>query len=111
MRFVYIAGPFTSDPLRNVAKAIDIADKVRNAGDVPFIPHLNWFWGMRHPHDYDYWMDYDREWMLRCDIIVRIPGRSPGADIEVAEAHERHIPVFTVHEYLEMVRVCKGRKK
>lgn len=91
---VYIAGPYTSpDPVTNVRDAVFAAETVRALGGVPFVPHLFHLWHTISPHDYDFWMALDFDMLARCDVVWRIPGESPGADREVAEAAKRGISV------------------
>lgn len=91
---VYIAGPYTGgDVAQNVARAMDVADELLSAGFAPFCPHLSHFLHLHHPHEYETWMDLDMAWLAACDVVLRLPGVSPGADREVAEAHEIGIPV------------------
>lgn len=40
------------------------------------------------------WLGIDLAWVDVCDFLVRLPGESKGADMEVARAMERGIPVF-----------------
>lgn len=84
MKYIYIAGPYTNgDPVLNVRKAIEAGEQLRGLGYVPFIPHLTHLWHLISPHDYDYWLKYDNEWLAKCDGLVRLPGYSRGADSEV----------------------------
>ena len=93
--FVYIAGPYTSpDPVLNVRKALTAAEQIRDMGMVPFIPHLCHLWHLVSPHDHQYWMDYDLDWLQKCDVVYRIVGNSQGADIEVKAALVQKIPVY-----------------
>ena len=39
-------------------------------------------------------MKIDLEFLSRCDVLIRIPGESPVADIEVATAIQSGIPVL-----------------
>lgn len=93
---VYVAGPLTSGNrfTDNVRAAIDCADRLVSAGFLPYVPHLCVFWDMVHPHPYEYWMKLDRGWLGSCDVLLRLPGRSPGSDREVLWAKELGIPVF-----------------
>jgi len=85
--FVYIAGPYTSpDPAVNVRRAIDSAQSVMRMGHVPHIPHLSHFWHMIYPGEYEQWMSLDFAWLSKCDVLLRLPGASPGADREMLEA-------------------------
>lgn len=92
---VYVAGPYTEGtPDVNVRRAVDAAEKLRQAGLVPFVPHLNFLWGMVHQNSYDYWMEWCLDWLARCDAIVRLPGQSKGGDIEVEQSEEWDLAVY-----------------
>ena len=92
---IYIAGPYTKgDVAENVRLAIHEADYVSRLGHVPFIPHLSHFWHMLIPHDYEFWMDQDMQWLMVCDAVLRLPGESNGADREVEKAKELNMPIF-----------------
>jgi len=93
--FIYVAGPLTKgNYAHNVHNAIVAADKLVQAGHVPFIPHLAAFWELVCPHDYEYWMRYDLNWLSKCDGLVRLPGESSGADREVQYARNLKMPVY-----------------
>jgi hypothetical protein len=101
---VFISGPYTQgDPAVNVASAIAAADHLTALGHVPFVPHLYHFWHMMKPHDYEFWMALDLEWLRVCDAILRLPGYSPGADKETAQAAAWGIPVYDSLSALELV--------
>lgn len=98
---VYLAGPYTKpDPLTNIEKAIDVAEKVFSMGFVPFIPHLYHYWDERHEHSFDEWMDIDYIMLSKCDALLRLEGDSFGADLEVEFAINHNIPVFVSIEDL-----------
>jgi len=40
-------------------------------------------------------MEIDLPWLGAADAVLRLPGESLGAEIEVAEARQLGIPVFT----------------
>lgn len=81
---VYIAGPYTKpDPVANTHHMIRIADALLDLGVVPIIPHLTMFWHLVCPRPYDQWLQYDLHVMSRCDVVLRVPGDSNGADGEV----------------------------
>lgn len=102
-RFVYVASPYTKgDVAVNVRNNIEAANRIAEAGLIPFVPLLTHFWHMQHPHPYKFWCEQDLAWLERCDAIVRLPGDSSGADAEVARAHELGLLVFFgVDELLE----------
>lgn len=44
---------------------------------------------------YDDWIGIDLAWVAQSDALLRLPGESTGADMEVECAHKHSIPVFT----------------
>ncbi len=78
---------FSGNYLENVRRAVEAAEQVRGLGMVPFVPHLTALWQMMSPHaEYDYWLPMDLAWLDRCDAVLRLPGWSKGADMEMAYA-------------------------
>lgn len=49
---------------------------------------------MAHPRPYEDWLKIDLEWIPQCDCLLRIGGKSSGADKEATFAIEKGIPVF-----------------
>lgn len=93
---VYIAGPYTQgDVAVNVANAIQAGAVLMNHGIRPFVPHLSHFAHMMFPRPYEDWIYQDLEWLRCCGALLRLPGESPGADVEVAHARKWEIPVYT----------------
>lgn len=102
---VYVAGPYSSDQVRGTRDAIMAAEELRKAGFLPFVPHLSMLWDLVLPTPYEEWMDYDLNWLLQCDILLRLPGHSPGADREMNLAMKTHIPIYhSVKEVIENAR-------
>ena len=100
---VYIAGPITlGDTFLNVRDALLAADKVLAVKDTPFVPHMNVIWHLVSPHETKEWLDWDIQWLRVCHVVIRLPGESVGADLEVKEAKRLGIPVLTLEEYLEI---------
>jgi len=92
---VYIASPYTKgDVAVNVRKSFIVADKLAREGYLPFPPLFSHFWHFLFPHPYEYWMRLDKEWILHCNCVLRLPGESRGADEEVEYATNAGIPVF-----------------
>ena len=92
---VFIAGPYSHpDPVINTRNAILAGEEVIKRGHIPFVPHLNHFWHFLCSHDIDFWYEYDLEWLRVCDIILRLPGESAGADNEVNRAIKHGIRVI-----------------
>lgn len=101
---VFIAGPYTlGDVAVNVRNACFCAEEVRRRGHLPFVPHLFHLWHLISPHEYEYWTAMDDEWLRESDAILRLPGRSPGADREIELARRLGIPiVFSLEELAEV---------
>lgn len=91
---VYVAGPITKDPLGGTRQAIRAAAVLMDAGLTPYVPHLDVLWELVEPRPYEDWMRLGLAWLERCDALLRLPGTSAGADVEVAKAAELGIPVF-----------------
>lgn len=85
--FVYIAGPMSKgQQFVTLREALDVADRLIARGHHPFLPQLSHFHNLVHPVEYERWMEYDFAWITRCDLLLRIPGESAGAEREVAHA-------------------------
>jgi hypothetical protein len=114
---VYIAGPITKGNLGlNINNATDAFWELLRAGFAPLCPHWSAFAGgivdthigpmakaERLPCDstHEDWMGLDLPWVAVSDCVLRLPGESAGADIEVEEARKENIPVFlTVEEII-----------
>ncbi len=101
MATVFISGPCTrGDTAVNIRLAVDVADELLWKGFFPFVPHLSHFWHLIYPHGYETWMALCLAWVAKSDAVLRLPGVSPGADREVAEATRLGIPVFTTVDEL-----------
>ena len=100
---VYIAGPYSSDPVQGTRDAITAGNNVLLSGDTPFIPHLTMFWDLLRPQPYETWLAYDMEWLRCCDALIRLAGESSGADLEEAEALKLGLRIFHgMGDYWEM---------
>ena len=92
---VYIASPYTKgDVAINVRKSFEVADILVSKGYLPYTPLSSHFWHMMFPYPYEFWLDFDLAWILRCDCVLRLSGESIGADKEVEFAKVHDIPVF-----------------
>jgi len=79
----------------NIAAAFDASRRLRDAGFSTIIPHTNFFQAIGgEKRSHAEWLDIDRALVLKSDGLLRLPGESRGADIEVNWAKEAGIPVF-----------------
>lgn len=98
---VYVAGPLTGNPNKNVHNAMTVTDNLMQMGFIPFCPHLLYFQNAVYWRSYEFWLDYDMEWLKVCDAVFRMPGDSPGSDKEVELAKSLNIPVYYSFEELQ----------
>lgn len=93
-RVVYVAGPYSSDPVGNTRTACQVFHRLFDAGLAPIIPHLSLLLDFEQHRPWQDWMDLDLPIVERCEALLRIPGASAGADLEVQHAIKCGIPVF-----------------
>lgn len=102
MKIVYIASPYaTGNMTANVAVQIHALHRVIDMGASPVAPLLTHFADIVRPRPYDDWMKSDLALVAKSDVILRLPGISPGADKEESEALRLGIPVCYSFEMLE----------
>jgi hypothetical protein len=100
---VYIASPYTKGDIAvNVKIQMDTANELMNAGICSYVPLLNHFLHMAHPRPAEDWYAMDKEWLVVCDAVLRLPGESEGADAEMVLAQRSGIPVY--YSIQEVVR-------
>ena len=107
---VYIAGPISKGQVdKNIARGIRVGVSLLKAGYAPIIPHLSHFATPANSTIgiklYEQWLEADFSFISTCSAVLRLPGKSVGADREVAFALDCGIPVFRsmalLKEYLE----------
>ena len=93
---VYIASAYSKgDVALNVREVILIADKLVELGHIPYIPHLTHFWHLISPKPYEFWLQYDNDFIDHwAEGLLRLSNSSVGADREVARAKGLGIPVY-----------------
>lgn len=93
---VYIASPYRlGNAATNVKVQIDCADRLMNEGFSPYTPLLTHFQALVHPRTDEYdWLRLDLDWLQSCNCVLRLPGESEGADIEVKTAESKGLKVF-----------------
>lgn len=110
MKRIYIAGPISKGSLaHNINQATDAFIELAKLGYAPFCPHWSVYarkciaygvgvtcFGSAMPNEltHEQWLALDLEWVSVSDAVLRLPGESVGADMEVAHAKEKGIPVY-----------------
>jgi len=112
---VYIASPYTRGrQADNVRRQVEAKHILLDHGYVPFAPLLNHYAEIYRHREEEEWFQWDIEWLLVCDVLVRITAYdengievpSIGADEEVKIAMENDIPVYVVHSIDDLKNWC-----
>lgn len=92
---VYIAGPYSSDPVAGTRRAIEVGIALWQTGRViVLIPHLSLLSDLLVPMPCEDWYAFDLDLVDHCDAVLRLESTSTGADAEVLYAGEHGLPVF-----------------
>lgn len=110
MKRVYIASPYTNgDPFINVRRQIDAGEELIQAGFIPYLPLLSHYHHQIYPHSYETWCSLDLAWVEVCNALLRLLGKSKGADGEVERAFKLGIPVY--YSIAELILIEGMRNK
>jgi len=92
--YIYVAGPLYGSGYQddNVRLALRVAEQVLLLGHTPFVPHLYFFWNLIHEKPAEHWLNLDRQWLLKCNGMIRIVGTSPGSSKEEGWCDESGLP-------------------
>lgn len=102
MKHIYIAGPLygSGHQDNNIRTVLRVASLVEQEGFIPFVPHLYFFWNLMYRHPREFWLKLDKEWLIKCDGMIRIEGESPGSNLEERWCEEAWLP-YTPIPYTE----------
>ena len=102
--FIYLAGPMALGYLDGLIHAAEATQRLwEEKRQIAYSPYGMLFHNMRFGNpgmatpgtpDYEEMMEYCFETILRCGAILRLPGKSSGADREVEFARDNNIPVY-----------------
>lgn len=106
---IYIAGPYSSNEpggiQRNILRAEAKGIELLKLGFAPLIPHKNTaHWETLPDLDYTMFMALDLAWLAVADVVYFLSNwrDSPGAQIEMAEAQNRLVPIVVEGDGAEM---------
>ena len=108
---VYIASPYSNyaNKLDAVSAQVDTFAILRDLGYQPIAPLLSHYVDVRHPASYDRWLEWCMAMIGVCDVVLRLPGASVGADREVAKAKALGKPVVhSVDELLALGTITRA---
>lgn len=116
----YIAGPISAPTKAQEHENVRMAERamyaIIKAGHHAICPHLDWFaqrdkWGHNEKVTVHYgeMLRNDVAMLVRCDAVLRLPGDSPGAELETFTASLRDLPV--VHSLGEALELGKKVNK
>jgi len=105
---IYVAGPYSAYSTnlhdisrlvqKNVDKAIEIGNKLRQKGHIVFVPHLSHYLHIHYTNKYDmgqeYWYDYDMSFLNEWANAFFFIGHSRGADMELERAKELKLKIY-----------------
>ena len=94
-------------------RAVEAGTELLLAGYYPFIPQLSLLWDLMIPKGtvtHEGWLEYDKEWVKLCGALIRLSGKSRGADQEVRWARRHGIPVYTTVEEFLHAQNARNRK-
>jgi hypothetical protein len=100
---IYVAGPLNAgsnaEKRANIKRAMRAGYRVWQRGHTPYIPHLDYYFGLFLQKEYsvefnwDEWMAWDKPWLAACDAILYL-APSPGADTELEYAIKTGKKIF-----------------
>jgi len=107
---VYLSGPITKgDRDANFQQAADAQKTLIAAGFAVLNPMLTIRLPGAFDIDHDAWLANDLPWVAAADAVLRLPGKSKGADIECQHATIHSVPVF--HDVAQLRRYFSERPK
>ena len=107
----FVSGPLLQgDSTENVRRALLAAAGLRALGFIVHVPHLKMLADLVAPRSRAEWLAESCAWVEVCDVVVRLPGASDGADAECATARALGIPVVEQASDVEPVLVALAAK-
>ena len=94
-KLVYVAGPMKHDDMGDhLRTACIVATEIESRGGIAYLPQLDYFRQLIVPMSPQYYLEKDKRWLELCRAVLRLPGKSDGADAEVKLANELGKLVF-----------------
>ena len=101
---IYVSGPYSlGDQTENIRRACFAGAEIKRKGHIPLVPHLSHLWHLIDPHPREYWLEIDLALLTVCDALLRLDGKSEGADLEVEEAKKLCMIIYNSLENIPNV--------
>lgn len=102
----YLSGPITlGDRSENLCRFLQAHRILLDRGFAPLNPGLSmlipWAWDVPHKA----WLEADLPWVEVADLVIRMPGLSTGADMEVGHAKKHGIPVLFIENLSDLEKL------
>ncbi|EKU97929.1 hypothetical protein Lepto7375DRAFT_7187 [Leptolyngbya sp. PCC 7375] len=96
-KYVFISSPYThGSQAANVREQHDAFNILLDLlGHHPFAPLFSHYHEVVYPTNYEAWLRWDLAWVEKCDCVLRLPGKSDGADRECMHALNNNIEVIS----------------
>ena len=93
---IFLSGPIesSSDIEKTLSDVSYTIQEILRRGHSVYAPHLFWYSNKNYPVDKYQYLANDLSWILVCDAVFRLPGKSDNADMEVAFAVRMDKKVF-----------------
>lgn len=99
---IYISGPITLGDKEYNLQQSQVAQKALMVkGYAPFNPMLTISLPWEDKFSHNTWLESDYPWVEVSDGLLRLPGESVGADLEIEHARDTGVPVFYDMDELE----------
>lgn len=106
---IYMSGPCTLAKSQGYPeKSHEPQIRLIKAGLSPLNPMLTLYVAGHEGISHEDWIEVDKEWIRASNGLLRLEGKSPGADEEVEFAGALGIPVF--YDVETLLDYYKGRK-
>jgi hypothetical protein len=113
---VYLAAPYSKNPVRWTSLVMELANILQGESGEGhcwcFIPHLTLFYELQYPRLPDFYYEWDKAVLKRCDMMYVMQGSedSVGVQAEIIFAKEHKIPVIRSRPALD-VAIAAWQKK
>lgn len=108
IEYLYLAGPISTGQLiQNVREMCYYADMLMNYKLAPYNPASSHTQDLILPRSYSDWLKYDFKMLTKMGLLLRMPGDSKGADMEIIWAKQHGIPIIILESRSDLLKFCR----